>query len=737
MTSQAVGVITRPLRALWDLGVVGGLSDTQLLDQVANGPTETVEPAFQALVERHGPMVLQVCRRVLVDPNDADDAFQATFLVLFRRARSVRNRGSIASWLHGVALRNARRANVEAARRRRIEARHGRSSVRPPDDAGRHDLASLVHRELDRLPEKYRAPIVLCYLEGLTHERASQQLGWPIGTVRGRLSRARDLLRKRLSRRGITEIGALFAIKSLTEPLTAGLPAALCDAAIRAVAEVAGGHTITAVTSARVAAWIDADARAVALSYWRISAALLILIGTIGGYQGLRIRGTAQSHAKHRDEPVAARGAREANLRELLQLKGTWTRSITDTPVVSGVPQAPNTYKLIWSIDRDLITDAGRDRFADHTYRISVDPDRSPKTINLTCLNNGIILWGIYKLDGETLTLCYAYANGHRPTEFRDGPDQVQAIFHRESRIPVPLAQQHANATGCYWLHKPSEVPQTGMMGDWFWFHGDGVQLSLRKDLQGGTMIIMAYVTKYDQRHRPMAEYHPVIFDDLRARHVPRRVHGSPSESASVPGVLLGMFEYHLDLPRDRVKKCGIEVVPAEDLRSSEEDESARAYREARAAGIELLPRPEVGKRLEFSFTLADGTVLSSKALFGKVVLVLCWATEFEGSSEETRRLKALYDRRHREGFEVVGLNFDRNRVSGERYAKSRGLRWPQVFVPADGRTWNLWSKVSGFPRFPGLLLIDREGVLSWDGNDVSQRDERINALLDATRTGK
>ena len=214
MAGGTANALARPLRALWDVGVVGGLSDGQLLDRFATGSSESVEPAFQALVERHGPMVLRVCRRVLDDPHDADDAFQATFLVLLRRARSVRNRASLASWLHGVAMRIAARAKVEAARRRRIEARGIRPSIGPDPDPDRYDLESLIHEELDRLPEKYRAPIVLCYLEGLTHEGAADQLGWPVGTVRGRLSRARDLLRSRLTRRGVTATAALAAIES-------------------------------------------------------------------------------------------------------------------------------------------------------------------------------------------------------------------------------------------------------------------------------------------------------------------------------------------------------------------------------------------------------------------------------------------------------------------------------------------------------------------------------------------
>ena len=120
---RATGVMASPLRTLWGVGVVGSLSDGQLLERFATGHGEAAELPFQALVDRHGPMVLRVCRRLLDDPNDAEDAFQATFLVLLRHAGRIRERGSVAAWLHGVAARIAARARVEAARRRRIERR--------------------------------------------------------------------------------------------------------------------------------------------------------------------------------------------------------------------------------------------------------------------------------------------------------------------------------------------------------------------------------------------------------------------------------------------------------------------------------------------------------------------------------------------------------------------------------------------------------------------------------------
>ena len=256
MSVRASSVVVRPLRALLRGGVVGGLSDRQLLDRFATGPGEAAELAFEALIERHGSMVLRVCRRAL-DPNDAEDAFQATFLVLLRHASSIRERGSVASWLHGVSMRVAARAKVEAARRRRIESRGIRPSVAWDTDAERQDFETIIHEELTRLPEKYRAPIVLCYLEGLTHEGAADQLGWPVGTVRGRLARARDLLRARLTRRGVTAPAALAAVGSLSNSARAAVPAALRDAVVRSAVEVMSGRAIAAVASVQVAAWAE------------------------------------------------------------------------------------------------------------------------------------------------------------------------------------------------------------------------------------------------------------------------------------------------------------------------------------------------------------------------------------------------------------------------------------------------------------------------------------------------
>ena len=176
--------LLRHIHRLWDLGTFAGLTDAQLLERFAARHEDGAEPAFEALVERHGPMVFRVCRGVLRDEHAAEDAFQATFLVLARKARSLWVKDSLGSWLHGVAHRVASRARSDAARRHRHEQRlaEGRGpawEVIP--DRPRSDAAAILSEEIARLPEKYRAPIVLCYLEALSYEAAA-----PPRRLRGR-----------------------------------------------------------------------------------------------------------------------------------------------------------------------------------------------------------------------------------------------------------------------------------------------------------------------------------------------------------------------------------------------------------------------------------------------------------------------------------------------------------------------------------------------------------------------
>ncbi len=271
-----------------------GQSDGQLLRQFA---ARRDEGAFATLLRRHGPLVLGVCRQVLGDAPDAEDAFQATFLVLARKASSIR-RQSLAAWLHRVAVNVSRTARAGAARRR---AHERRAALAAPadhvDEAALRDWQPILHEEVDRLPAKYRLPVVCCYLEGKTHDEAARQLGWPVGTVKGRLARARDLLRTRLARRGLALTAAATAAALARGTATAAVPPALLGRAVRdAVPFAAGGAVPT-----RAAAWAKGALQAMTAKKLIRVGALLLAVGVVGAGVGLL---AGRGEERKGDQPV-------------------------------------------------------------------------------------------------------------------------------------------------------------------------------------------------------------------------------------------------------------------------------------------------------------------------------------------------------------------------------------------------------------------------------------------------
>ena len=279
--------LLRDIQTLFDGGSVAGLTDRQLLAQFAAGRDTSAEAAFEVLVRRHGPMVLRVCRNALRDPNDVQDAFQATFLVLVRRYSSVRQLESLGGWLNGVAYRVALRARSESARRRVVEGRAALRvlEVEEPSASAQSDLEAfrvVVDEVVQALPEKYRAVVVLCYWEGLTHDQAAIQLGLPLGTVRSRIARARDLLRRRLMRRGVTSVpgamvGMLDAVLACP-PLA--IPNIMLRSTISASTQLASGLLLSDVSTATVAVLVRSTLRSFIMMKLRTIAICWMFIGT-------------------------------------------------------------------------------------------------------------------------------------------------------------------------------------------------------------------------------------------------------------------------------------------------------------------------------------------------------------------------------------------------------------------------------------------------------------------------
>jgi RNA polymerase sigma factor (sigma-70 family) len=283
MVNGRANMALRQVARVFHDGTLTGLSDRQILERFVDRRDEA---AFEALMVRHGPMVLNVCRRLLRDPHDVEDAFQAVFLVLVRKARGIRVEGSLGPWLYTVSNRVAARARANRRRlgTREISAAVERSKSTADRTLDRLEAAGVIHEELDRLPERLRAPVVLCYLQGLTHELAAGQLGCPVGTVRSRLSRARAQLLIRITRRGLT-LSAAGLVSALDSNARAAeipqmLQTKLIKSAIRSVSETAstvGGLGV----SASVVALLEGVLNVMRIKKIALTGAGLVALGTL------------------------------------------------------------------------------------------------------------------------------------------------------------------------------------------------------------------------------------------------------------------------------------------------------------------------------------------------------------------------------------------------------------------------------------------------------------------------
>jgi RNA polymerase sigma factor (sigma-70 family) len=279
MTTCQRGSVLQSIRMIFGIGVVSDLTDAQLLERFASRRDESAELAFTTLVARHGPMVLWVCRRILRDPHDVEDAFQATFLVLVRKAGSIRKRASVGSWLHGVALRAAADIHSTATRRQIHERRFAEGAIRSAPDACPDDLGPPIHEEVERLPERYRAAVVLCDLEGLTHAEAARRLGWPVGTVKSRQARGRDRLRGRLLRLGLAPSVAAFGTL-LADEARAAIAPALSRSTVHAALHRSMRTTSGVVAMAVLRAMAMARLKAFALPVLTLGA--IAMAGVVG-----------------------------------------------------------------------------------------------------------------------------------------------------------------------------------------------------------------------------------------------------------------------------------------------------------------------------------------------------------------------------------------------------------------------------------------------------------------------
>jgi RNA polymerase sigma factor (sigma-70 family) len=399
------------------------LTDAQLLARFVKGRDE---PAFAALVVRHGPMVLGVCRRLVRDAQEAEDAFQATFLVLARKAAVIQRQPLLAGWLYGVAYRVAVRLRGQTIRRRTREQHDvDLTTLAASDDGGYSDTHPLVHEEVGRLPDKYRSAVILCYLEGKTNEEAALQLRWPVGSVKSRLSRARDLLRTRLTRRGLTLSAGLLTTVLLVNKASAS--PALADATIRGAALYAAGDAVAGgLISARAVGLSYGVLRTMILTKAKIVIALALSLAMLGGAGGLAYRSLAagaDDGPKTAPAETASRDGRQPEAdTDAEKIQGTWRVVSAEQGGKEAPAEAIKDFTVVITADKIAFSPKGENRQS--SYKL--DPKADPKVIAVTPLDGpakGKTLRGLYALDGDRLKLCLQNGPGPEPTEFATTSD--------------------------------------------------------------------------------------------------------------------------------------------------------------------------------------------------------------------------------------------------------------------------------------------------------------------------
>lgn len=286
MANGRLSPVLRHLRRVIPPTGNDGVSDAQLLERFV---LRNDEAAFELLLWRHGPMVWSLCRRMLPDFHEAEDAFQAAMLVLARKAGSISKRRSLASWLFKVAFRIALRARADSLRRVKLHEQLQQWPARifiPEEGNGYTELRPLIDEGLNELPEKYRAPVVLCYLQNKTNEEAARQLRCPVGTVKTRLAKARALLSRWLRHRGIVLSTAGLA-SILTPPSKAALPAGLLTTALQAAMVASAGTVGAAAVSVRALLLMEGTMKAMFWTKMKIVTAVVLFVGVAGSGAGM------------------------------------------------------------------------------------------------------------------------------------------------------------------------------------------------------------------------------------------------------------------------------------------------------------------------------------------------------------------------------------------------------------------------------------------------------------------
>ena len=460
MAEQKLGNFLGQVRRVLEPPAADTIADRQLLESFVAGRQEA---AFTALVRRHGAMVFGVCRRVLTDWHDAEDAFQATFLILARQAGSIRRRESVGSWLYGVAYRVSQKVKTGAARRR---CRERQRPIEPATGAGAvglEELRLVLDEELARLPEKYRAPLVLCYLEGKTRDEAAGQLGWSVGALKGRLERGRERLRRRLERRGLAFSVALLVTALSQGTARATLPAALLAHTVNAAMPVAAGTTAAAGgVSASVAALMEGVLHTMMITRLTVTTVVALSLGVLTAGTGLvAYQAFAEDPAKEKGTlllPPLAPAAEKGPSQDEKLLQGTWVAVSGEQEGTPLPAERAHELKVVIRGNRMAINPATGERWL--SFRL--DPTKNPKEMQLTGDKDdqkGVTFTAIYALEDGRLKLCSPNREeAAKPTGFRTQPGSGLVLLVLEREKPGAPKKEEPGGKSASWVARNTSV---------------------------------------------------------------------------------------------------------------------------------------------------------------------------------------------------------------------------------------------------------------------------------------
>lgn len=735
MTDLRMGVYHDPsFHALFRDGSMIGWSDADLVRGFTSNRGESSDSAFAALIARHGPMVLAVCRRILRDDHAAEDAFQAVFLLLARKAHSVNVDDSLGRWLHGVTKRIAVRARSVANRELPAAKVVQDQSLDPATAVARAEIRELIGVEVSRLPRKYREAVALCHLDGLSHDGAAEALGLPVGTIRSRLSRARDLLRARLIRRGVAP-AAVAAWLSAHEAAGA-VPVALLEAAV-AHARPGAGATIPAT----VAALVSQTMKSLSITKAIHAGALLTVILCLGAGGLAAVRG---GYSPQDQAPQQARVPAAQNVA---------------TPVLAP-SLAERFHKIIKEFEDErkrasAAAEKGKDQFERWKIVSANNPAEAPYTrriVDLAATNpkdqasRDALIWVIdkpYRSDngdyGDEVQRAVNLLVQHHaddPEVARVGLTLDNMISRRRDSL---LEGVYANAEGReakglarlalakYLAKKAHEVAAANKFTarpiiryQTYDDHGKLVEKTQKSSSEEAgyrvheRMLDAEKVRAEAERlfEEVIAQYGDIPYITTHYRELERQARETPSASCTDP--------------KEREAMRQIE----EYLR----DQKLQSLGEVAAACLDEMRNIAVGKLApDFQASGADGKPLSLSQLRGKVVLLVYWFSTCGPCLREIPHERELASKMNGRPFTLVGIVSDGRAEDARKVITDESMTWPNVLEGGDKIAAQYHVKSN-----PCFFVIDPAGIIRLAGQALpSDLDKIVEKLVSEAEAAK